>query len=101
MIKLILLPLYALTVAIWTVGETVGAAIAPVIVSEMSPPGLRGLYQGIFGSVWGLAFFIGPALGGFVYDQFGFGDAVGRHLRPGDRHRRRLPSAVDPGQAAH
>ncbi len=65
------LPLYALTVVIWTVGEIVGAAIAPVIVSEMSPPDMRGLYQGIFGSAWGLAFFIGPALGGFIYGRLG------------------------------
>jgi MFS family permease len=62
---------YAFTVAIWTLGEVIGAAIAPTIVSEMSPPGLRGLYQGIWGSSWGLAFFIGPALGGFIFDQYG------------------------------
>lgn len=65
------LPFYAFTVVIWTIGEVIGAAIAPVIVAEMSPPKLRGLYQGIWGSSWGLAFFIGPALGGFVYQQFG------------------------------
>lgn len=65
------LPFYAFTVVIWTLGEIIGAAIAPVIVSDMSPPGLRGLYQGIFGSAWGLAFFIGPALGGFIYGHFG------------------------------
>jgi MFS family permease len=65
------LAFYALTVAIWTLGEVVGAAIAPTIVSEMSPPALRGLYQGIWGSSWGLAFFIGPALGGFVFERFG------------------------------
>jgi MFS family permease len=62
---------YAFTVVVWTLGEVIGAAIAPTIVSEMSPPGLRGLYQGIWGSSWGLAFFIGPALGGYVYQQFG------------------------------
>lgn len=67
------LALYAFTVAIWTLGEIIGAAIAPVIVSEMSPPGMRGLYQGIYGSTWGLAFFIGPALGGLVYEQLGSG----------------------------
>ena len=65
------LAFYALTVAIWTVGEVVGASVAPVIVAEMSPPALRGLYQGIWGSSWGLAFFIGPALGGFVFQHFG------------------------------
>jgi MFS family permease len=65
------LAFYAFTVAIWTVGEVIGAAVAPVIVAEMSPVSLRGLYQGIWGSSWGLAFFLGPALGGFVFENFG------------------------------
>ena len=65
------LPLYALTVVIWTLGEVIGAAVAPVIVSEMSPAALRGLYQGIWGASWGLAFFIGPVLGGFVLHNYG------------------------------
>ena len=65
------LAFYAVTVAIWTIGEVVGAAVAPVIVAEMSPPHMRGLYQGIWGSSWGLAFFLGPALGGFVFEHFG------------------------------
>lgn len=65
------LPLYAVTVVIWTIGEVIGAAVAPVIVSEMSPAALRGLYQGIWGSSWGLAFFIGPALGGFLFGNYG------------------------------
>jgi hypothetical protein len=42
-------------------------------VSELSPPALRGLYQGIWGSSWGLAFFVGPVLGGFVFGHFGSG----------------------------
>ncbi len=65
------LPLFALTVVVWTIGEVIGAAVAPVIVSEMSPPQLRGLYQGFWGSSWGLAFFIGPALGGFIFQNYG------------------------------
>lgn len=65
------LPLYALTVVIWTLGEVIGAAVAPVIVSEMSPAALRGLYQGIWGASWGLAFFLGPLIGGFVFGHFG------------------------------
>lgn len=65
------LPFYAFTVAVWTIGEVLGAAVAPVIVSEMSPPALRGLYQGIWGSSWGLAFFIGPVLGGFIFQNYG------------------------------
>lgn len=67
------LSFFALTVVVWTLGEVIGAAVAPTIVSEMSPPGMRGLYQGIWGSSWGLAFFLGPALGGFVFGNFGSG----------------------------
>lgn len=67
------LPFYAVTVAVWTFGEVIGAAAAPVIVAEMSPPALRGLYQGIWGSSWGLAFLVGPALGGLVFEHFGSG----------------------------
>jgi MFS family permease len=62
---------YGFTVAVWTLGEVIGAAVAPTIVGEMSPPAMRGLYQGIWGSSWGLAFFLGPALGGFVFGRFG------------------------------
>jgi MFS family permease len=65
------LPFFMVTVAIWTFGEVIGAAVAPVIVAEMSPPALRGLYQGMWGSSWGLAFFLGPALGGLAYQELG------------------------------
>ena len=67
------LPFYALTVVIWTLGEVIGAAIAPAIIGELAPVDLRGLYQGVWGASWGLAFFIGPALGGFVYGTLGGG----------------------------
>jgi MFS family permease len=67
------LPWYAFSVVIWTLGEVIGAAVAPATVAEMSPPEMRGLYQGIWGSSWGLAFFVGPALGGLVYERFGSG----------------------------
>jgi MFS family permease len=65
------LPFYALTVAVWTLGEIIAASLAPTIISDLAPLELRGLYQGIFGSAWGLSFFIGPILGGLVYEQYG------------------------------
>jgi MFS family permease len=67
------LAFYAFTVAVWTLGEVIGAAVGPVIVAELSPPSLRGLYQGIWGSSWGLAFLVGPALGGLVFEHLGSG----------------------------
>ncbi len=66
-----LLPFYFLTVAVWTLGEITASAVAPAIIADLSPVELRGLYQGIFGSAWGLAFFVGPVLGGWVDEHIG------------------------------
>ena len=65
------LPLYALTVAIWTLGEIAGAAVAPSVVADLSPLELRGLYQGVFSAAWGLSFFVGPMIGGWVLERLG------------------------------
>jgi len=66
-----LLPFYFVTVAVWTLGEITVSAVAPALIADLSPIELRGLYQGIFGSAWGLSFFMGPMLGGWVYEQVG------------------------------
>jgi MFS family permease len=63
--------LFALSVGIWTLGEIAASAVAPAIIADLSPIDLRGLYQGIFGSAWGLSFFIGPLLGGQIYETWG------------------------------
>ena len=65
------LPFYMISVAIWTIGEIAGTAVGPTIIADLSPPDLRGLYQGVFGSAWGLAFFFGPLVGGWVYQHIG------------------------------
>jgi MFS family permease len=65
------LPLFALSVAIWTLGEIAATSVAPTVIADLSPIELRGLYQGIFGAAWGLAYFIGPLAGGWVYENLG------------------------------
>jgi MFS family permease len=65
------LPMFMLSVAIWTLGEIAATSVAPAIIADLSPVKLRGLYQGIFGSAWGLAFFIGPLAGGWIYEHLG------------------------------
>lgn len=62
---------YGLSVAIWTLGEIIGATLAPSVVSDLAPIDKRGLYQGVFGAAWGLAFFAGPVLGGWIYQTQG------------------------------
>jgi MFS family permease len=64
-------PLFALSVAIWTLGEIAGTAVGPTIIADLSPIDLRGLYQGIFGAAWGLSYFAGPLVGGWVYENLG------------------------------
>src|SRR3989304_1870855 len=62
---------YAMTVAVWTMGEIVGATIAPAIVADLSPVDLRGTFQGVYGAAWGLSFFIGPVIGGWGFGHLG------------------------------
>lgn len=64
------LPFFAFTVGVWTLGEILGSAVAPTIVADLSPIELRGLWQGVFGSMWGISFFLGPLIGGWVFEHF-------------------------------
>ncbi|WKZ48918.1 MAG: MFS transporter [Anaerolineales bacterium] len=63
--------LFMLSVAIWTVGEIAATSVAPAIIADLSPVELRGVYQGIFGAAWGLAYFVGPLAGGWIYERLG------------------------------
>jgi len=65
------LPFYIISVIIWTFGEIVGTAVGPTIIADLSPPDLRGLYQGVFGAAWRLAFFFGPVAGGWAFEHLG------------------------------
>jgi MFS family permease len=65
------LPVYILSVVIWTLGEILASTVAPVIIADLSPVELRGLYQGIFGAAWGLSYFVGPLAGSWVYEHWG------------------------------
>ena len=43
--------------------------IALAVIGDLFTPAERGKYQGLFGAVFGIAFLIGPALGGFLTDN--------------------------------
>jgi MFS family permease len=45
--------------------------VSPTIIADLSPVELRGVYQGIYGAAWGLAYFLGPLAGGWIYEQWG------------------------------
>ena len=42
------------------------------VVADLFPPAERGKYQGIFGAAFGLSSVVGPLLGGFITDTFGW-----------------------------
>ncbi|WP_037972621.1 MDR family MFS transporter [Streptomyces sp. NRRL WC-3742] len=65
--------LFALSVAVWTVGEVLNAPTMMGLVSELAPTQARGRYQGVYSLSWSLASFIGPAAGGLVLDHAGPG----------------------------
>lgn len=44
--------------------------IALAVIGDLFTPAERGKYQGLFGAVFGIAFLLGPGLGGFLTDTF-------------------------------
>jgi MFS family permease len=65
------LVVYSLGTALWTVGEVIGFPVASTMVANLSPPHLRGRYQGAFSMCWGIAFTIAPLGAGEVMQRFG------------------------------
>ncbi|GIF45171.1 MFS transporter [Actinoplanes xinjiangensis] len=62
---------YALTVAVWTIGEMLMTVANSALTVELAPPEARGRYQGVFSFGLTAAMFVGPSLGGLVADRFG------------------------------
>ena len=46
--------------------------VALAVIGDLFTPQERGKYQGLFGGVFGLAFIIGPLIGGFLTDNYGW-----------------------------
>ena len=46
--------------------------VALAIIGDLFTPKERGKYQGLFGAVFGIAFVVGPLVGGFLTENFGW-----------------------------
>ncbi|MFI8185350.1 MFS transporter [Actinacidiphila glaucinigra] len=66
-------PFYALTVAVWTIGEILHAPASMSLVADLAPSHARGRYQGMYSLAWPAASFAGPLLGGVALDRWGGG----------------------------
>jgi MFS family permease len=62
---------YAVSIAIWTLGEILFAPAATSLVADLAPPALRGRYQGTFAMTFTGAFAAAPAVGGYVMAHAG------------------------------
>jgi MFS family permease len=103
------LPLLVAMVVLWTVGEMIESPVASAIVADRAPVHARGRYQSAFGSMFGLAWIVGPVLGTYAYSENeaipwvacgvlgiaagAFSIAAGRHPAPVPRGTTGVPVA--------
>jgi len=57
----------AATVLIWTFGEMVYSSIVQAHLVSLTPPGMVGRYQGLYGAAYTIGTGAGPVIGGVVY----------------------------------
>jgi MFS family permease len=62
---------FALTVVIWTVGEMLQSPSNAATVAALSPPALRGRYQGLNSLTWSAGTAVAPIAGGFTQQHLG------------------------------
>ncbi|WP_407287546.1 MDR family MFS transporter [Streptomyces sp. BP-8] len=63
--------MYALAVAVWTLGEIINSPTQMGLVVRLSPLHGRGRYQGMYALSWSIASLTAPLLGGTVIDHYG------------------------------
>ncbi|MFQ6001890.1 MAG: MFS transporter, partial [Anaerolineae bacterium] len=62
-------PLFLMSMVILTIGEMIFVPTSTAFVADVAPLTMRGRYMGVFGITWGIAFGVGPVLGGYVSDN--------------------------------
>jgi len=62
--------LFALALAIITVGEMVIMPVSSALVANYAPEDKRGRYMAIFGVSWGLPSIVGPSAAGVILDNY-------------------------------
>ncbi len=62
--------LFAVAMAILTIGEMIAVPVANALVASFSPEEMRGRYSFVYGNSWGISFAVGPLLAGLVMDNY-------------------------------
>ncbi|MFD0558231.1 putative MFS family arabinose efflux permease [Stackebrandtia endophytica] len=63
--------MYLLCAMTWTIGSMLAAPPNATVIADMSPPQMRGRYQGVFNLTFAAAAFLAPMLGGFTLQYLG------------------------------
>lgn len=61
---------FAVAIAVLTIGEMIAIPIANAVVATFAPEEMRGRYNFIYGTSWGVSFAAGPYLAGLIMDNF-------------------------------
>ena len=59
--------LLSATVLMWTLGEMMSSSVAAAYLGSLTPPGMIGRYQGLYGAAYTVGTGAGPLVGGAVY----------------------------------
>lgn len=62
-------PMLAMTVVIWTLGEMIYAPVTGAFVTGLAPERYRGRYMGIWHSMWSIGMVLGPMMGTWMYER--------------------------------
>ena len=60
-------PLLALTVIIWSLGEILSMPVTGAYVADIAPPGMQGRYQGALALAFSIGLVVGPAVGAWLF----------------------------------
>ena len=61
------IPLLVLTTVVFTLGEMISMPVSGAYVADLAPEHQRGLYMGLYGLTWSLAFVCGPGVGLWLF----------------------------------
>jgi MFS family permease len=63
------MPMLAVTVVIWTLGEMIYAPVTGAFVTGLAPERFRGRYMGLWHSTWSAGLILGPLIGTWLYEK--------------------------------
>jgi MFS family permease len=63
------IPVLAMTVVVWTIGEMIYAPVTGAYVANLAPERYRGRYNGLWVMMWSVGMLLGPSLGTLIYQR--------------------------------